>query len=289
MGLEGITHPPRQSPRPTLNAMSVDLEDWFCVHNLSGVLKAEDWDQCELRVNESARRLLGILERHSVTATFFVLGWVAERLPDLIREIELRNHEIAIHGYSHHLITQMSPEEFEDDLARAIRVLQRCGVNQQPIGFRAPSFTIVEKTMWALEILQRYGIRYDSSVFPVGFHPDYGIPTAPLDPYRITDQLLEFPMTCVEILGRRIPCGGGGYFRLLPYAYTRYCLQKVNDAGRPAVFYLHPWELDPDQPRVTLPLLKRLRHYVNLNRTEMRLNSLLRDFRFTTVRDVLGL
>jgi polysaccharide deacetylase family protein (PEP-CTERM system associated) len=273
------------------NAISIDLEDWFCVHNLSGVIKPADWDNCELRVRESTERVLRLFNKHQTRATFFVLGWVAERIPDLIKSIDAQGHEIAVHGYNHLLLTEISPKEFEDDLAKALEAIDRCGVKTRPIGFRAPSFTIVEKTkQWALPILEKYQFKYDSSVFPIGFHPDYGVADSPLSPYMITDRLHEFPMSCLELFGKRLPFGGGGYFRLFPYAYTKYCLRKVNNNGRPTVFYLHPWELDPGQPRVNnLSLSKRIRHYGNLDQTEKRFERLLGDFEFTTIREVLGL
>ena len=273
------------------NAISVDLEDWFCVHNLQGVIRREDWDSCELRVSESTRRLIRLFDKHQTKATFFVLGWVAERLPDLIKELEDRGHEIAIHGYNHLLLTEITPSEFDEDLARALEVIARCGIRSQPLGFRAPSFTMVKSTKeWALPLLEKYQFKYDSSVFPIGFHPDYGMVEAPLIPYKITPDLHEFPMSCLEIMGRRFPFSGGGYFRLFPYAYTKFCMRKVNDQGRPAVFYLHPWELDPGQPRIkNLSFSKRFRHYRNLDQTEKRLDQLLQDFKFTTVREVLGL
>lgn len=273
------------------NAISIDLEDWFCVHNLSDAIRKEDWDACELRVLQSTNRLLSLFDKHETRATFFVLGWVAERLPDLIRELEARGHEIAVHGYDHLLLTEISPQEFEDDLARALKVIEQCGVRSRPVGFRAPSFTMVKSTKdWALPILEKYEFKYDSSVFPIGFHPDYGMVDAPLSPYKITSGLYEFPMSCLEIFGKRFPFSGGGYFRLFPYAYTKYCMQKVNEQGRPAVFYLHPWELDSEQPRVkNLSVSRRLRHYRNIDQTELRLDKLLGDFEFTTIREVLGL
>ena len=272
------------------NAMSIDLEDWFCAHNMSQIIKREDWDRCQLRVHRSARRVLDLLDKHDTRATFFVLGWVARRVPDLVREIEDRGHEIATHGYSHLLLTEITPREFEEDLERALEVINSCGVSQEVIGFRAPSFTIVEKTKeWAFTTLEKYCLRYDSSVFPIGLHPDYGISDAPLCPYKITERLYEFPLSCLEILGKRLPFSGGGYFRFFPYSYTKFCLKKCNALGRPAVFYLHPWELDYEQPRVNLPRTKKFRHYHNLHKTEKRLDALLGDFRFTTIREVLGL
>jgi polysaccharide deacetylase family protein (PEP-CTERM system associated) len=273
------------------NAISIDLEDWFCVKNLSGAIKRSDWDSCELRVRESTERLLTLFEQHQTRATFFVLGWIAEKVPDLIRKIEDRGHEIAAHGYNHLLLTEISPEEFEDDLVKALQAIENCGLKSRPIGFRAPSFTVVEKTKpWVLPILEKYNFKYDSSVFPVAFHPEYGVPNSPLSPYKISDGLYEFPMSCLEMFGRRFPFGGGGYFRLFPYAYTKYCLRKVNSGGRPTVFYLHPWEVDPGQPRIkNLSLSKKIRHYRNLDQTEKRFARLLGDFEFTTMREVLGL
>lgn len=275
--------------RPAIkNAMSIDLEDWFCVHNLSHVIKKEDWDACELRVDASTRRILNLLDKHETRATFFVLGWVAERLPELIRDIEAKGHEIASHGYNHLLLTEITPQEFDEDLARGLETLRSCGIKQTPIGFRAPSFTVVEKTKdWALATLEKYDFKYDSSIFPVGFHPDYGVADAPLVPYKITAQLQEFPMSCIEFFGKRFPFSGGGYFRLFPYSYTKFCMKRCNAEGRAAIFYLHPWELDPGQPKIKLPRSKRIRHYRNLDQTEQRLDALLRDFQFTTVREVL--
>lgn len=273
------------------NAISIDLEDWFCVHNLSRAIRRDDWDSCELRVHDSTRRLIELFDRYNTKATFFVLGWVAERIPELVKELDDLGHEIAVHGYDHLLLTEISPEQFDADLARGLRAIERCGVKNRPLGFRAPSFTMVNKTKeWALPILEKHQFKYDSSVFPVGFHPDYGMVEAPLTPYKITPELVEFPMSCLEVFGRRFPFSGGGYFRLFPYAYTKYCMQKVNAQGRPAVFYLHPWELDPGQPKVkNLSFSQRFRHYRNIDQTEKRLEKLLNDFQFTTIREVLGL
>ena len=270
--------------------MSIDLEDWFCVNNLSHVIDRKDWDKCELRVHESTQRILSLFDKHRTRATFFVLGWVAARLPELIREIEAKGHEIAIHGYNHLLLTEITPEEFDEDLARALETIRDCGIKQIPIGFRAPSFTVVAKTQnWALKTLEKYNFKYDSSVFPVGFHPDYGVADAPLIPYKITETLFEFPMSCLEVFGKRLPFSGGGYFRLFPYSYTKFCMRKCNREGRPAVFYLHPWELDPGQPRIKINRSKSIRHYRNLDQTEKRLDQLLGDFKFTTIKEVLGL
>lgn len=271
------------------NAMSIDLEDWFCVHNMSQAIKREDWDKCEMRVIENTRRILALLAGHKTEATFFTLGWIAEQVPELVREIEAAGHEIATHGYSHTLLTEMTAESFEADLKKALLVTQRC-VNQEIVGFRAPSFTVTSKTLWAVDVLTRNGIRYDSSVFPVGYHPDYGMPDVSLSVYRHNESpLVEFPMSCAEVMGSRIPCSGGGYFRILPYAITKRLLERCNAQGRPVMFYIHPWEIDPGQPRVKLPVFKRFRHYYNLDKTMGRLDRLLRDFEFTSVRRAIGI
>jgi polysaccharide deacetylase family protein (PEP-CTERM system associated) len=273
------------------NAISIDLEDWFCVNNLKQAISLSEWDNCEQRVLRNTTRILDLFDRYNTKATFFVLGWVADRFPDLIRQVEEHGHEIAVHGYNHLLLTEITPEEFETDLARALDAIESCGLQTRPIGFRAPSFTVVPSTKtWALEILEKYKFKYDSSVFPVGFHPDYGMADSPLVPYKITEGLFEFPMSCLEIFGKRFPFCGGGYFRLFPYAYTKQCMQRFNAQGRAAVFYLHPWEIDAEQPRIKdLPALKRFRHYRNLQTTEDKLERLLTDFEFTTIREVLQL
>ncbi len=270
---------------PTRNIFSVDLEDWFCVQNLNGIIPRDQWEKCESRVERNTLILLDLLSRHHVEATFFVLGWVAERFPDLIREVESRGHEIATHGYSHQLLTSMTPDEFRADLEKSLQVLASCST-QTVKGFRAPSFSVTRKTWWALDVMRQTGITYDSSIFPVGFHPDYGIPDFPLNAHRLPEGPFELPMSCAETLGRKVPCSGGGYFRLFPYAVTRALMRKCNDQGRPVIFYIHPWEVDPGQPRVEMPASKKFRHYNNLDKTLGRLDRLLKDFQFTSVRNL---
>jgi polysaccharide deacetylase family protein (PEP-CTERM system associated) len=270
------------------NVMSVDVEDWFCVHNLSRLISYADWDKCESRVERNTARLLDLFGKHGVDATFFVLGWVADRFPDLVREIERRGHEVGTHGYSHQLLTFMRPEEFRADLQRSLVALART-TSQQVRGFRAPSFSLTKRTLWAVDILRESGIQYDSSVFPVAFHPDYGIADADLRPHQLAEGLTELPMGVAEVLGRRVPCSGGGYFRLYPYAVTRALMRRCNRQGRPVMFYLHPWEADPEQPRVPgLSWSRRFRHYNNLDRTEARLERLLNDFAFTSARQLIA-
>ena len=270
------------------NVMSIDLEDWFCVYNLSRLIPYADWDRCESRVERNTLRLLALFAKYRVQATFFVLGWVAERFPDLVKEVERAGHEIASHGYAHRLLTLMNPEEFRADLLRSLEVLSRTS-SQPVLGFRAPSFSLTSTTLWAVDVLKEAGIRYDSSVFPVGFHPDYGIVDADLSPHQLAEGVTELPMGVTELLGQRIPCSGGGYFRLFPYAVTRSLMRRCNAQGRPVIFYLHPWELDPGQPRVRgLPWSTRFRHYNNLERTEERLERLLGDFSFTSARTLIA-
>lgn len=262
---------------PIRNLLSIDLEDWFCVSNFDGLLDRAVWSSCRLRVVESTRRLLELFERRGVTATFFTLGWIAEQAPALIREVAAAGHEIACHGYHHHRLYQLDAERFADDLARALAILRE--LSPRPVeGYRAPSFSLTERTAWAPAILRAQGIRWDSSVFPFGGHPEYGIADAPLEPYWLADDLVELPMSVVEFGGRRLPCTGGGYFRLYPYSLSAALIRRCNAAGRPAIFYAHPWEFDPEQPRMPLGPIKRFRHYNNLDKTFARLDRLLGEF-----------
>jgi polysaccharide deacetylase family protein (PEP-CTERM system associated) len=275
--------------RPVINALSVDLEDWFCVSNMADRISVEAWPKQELRVRESTAQILEVLTRRSTEATFFVLGWIAEQVPDLIEKIRGLGHEIATHGYSHALVTDMTPEAFEKDLERSLQVLKGLG-DHDVIGYRAPTFTITTKTLWAADTLVRNGIRYDSSVFPMSFKSDYrymsGLST---DVFRLREDLLEFPIGCASLFGLRVPFAGGCFFRFLPYAVSKALFRATNGEGRPVMFYIHPWEVDPGQPRVIMPPINKLRHYVNLDKTLGRLDRLLGDVPFTSARKVLGL
>ncbi|MCB2206564.1 DUF3473 domain-containing protein [bacterium] len=265
-------------------ALGIDVEEWFCAHNLSPPLLRRDWPRCESRVEASVMRLLDMMEKTENRATFFLLGWVMERHPDLASEILSRGHEVATHGYDHRPLTTMTADEFERDLESALNLHVR--QHSQPvIGYRAPSFTLVTETLWAIPILERYGIHYSSSVFPVKGHPTYGIPDAPLSCWKIGDTLMELPLTVAERVSLRIPCAGGAYMRLLPFSMIRSLLRQVRKDGRPLNLYLHPWEIDSDQPRVTLPFSKAYRHYHNLDKTEQRLQLLLEEFRFTPLKE----
>ncbi|MBD3422665.1 MAG: DUF3473 domain-containing protein [Chitinivibrionales bacterium] len=272
----------------TINAFSIDLEDWFCVQNLTEVIPFEQWDGCESRIEKNTRRLLDTLKQHDVRGTFFVLGWIAERYPGLVRAIAAGGHEIASHGYGHLIVKHLQPQEFEADLTKSLDILtQITGV--RPIGYRAPSFSVDTRKMWIFDILARHGIKYDSSVFPFKFHPDYGNDQIRLSPYNLSDGMIEFPMGCFKVFRWTVPCCGGGYFRLFPYRFISYGIRQCNREGRPVAFYIHPWEIDDKQPRVKIAPVKSFRHYVNLDKTLGRLEKLLDEFRFDAYRTVLNI
>ncbi|MDR2344693.1 MAG: DUF3473 domain-containing protein [Planctomycetaceae bacterium] len=273
------------------NAFSVDVEDYYQVGAFARIISFGDWNKWESRVVTNTRRILDILESaiKPVKATFFVLGWIAERHPDLVPEIVSRGHEIASHGFCHQLVYEQTEEAFRNDVTISRQIL--CSQSQQEvIGFRAPSFSIVSRTPWAHQILAETGYKYDSSVFPI-YHDLHGNPNAPREIYTIetsAGSIQEFPPAVIKILGQNIPVGGGGYFRFFPYFVTKMCLKTVNKQNLPFVFYIHPWETDPLQPRIpNAPLKSRFRHYLNLNRTTKRLKKLLNDFNFTTIKNIL--
>ena len=263
------------------NALTVDVEDYFQVEAFAGVIDRGDWDALPRRVVRNTDRLLDILAASGVSGTFFMLGWVAERHPELVRRIVAEGHELASHGSDHYRLDQQSPAEFRDDIRRSKALLEDIG-GAAVTGYRAPTFSVGVKSRWAHEILAEEGFRYSSSVYPIA-HDLYGVPKAPRHPFCPLPGFIEIPLTTVRLFGRNFPTAGGGYFRLLPYAVTRTALRKAGSELRTScVFYLHPWEIDPDQPRqVQAPFRSRLRHYVNLGRTEHRLRRLLRDFQWT--------
>jgi len=280
-----------RSEPPVLNAMTVDVEDYFQVSAFEGVIDRDTWDAFACRVQANTGALLDLFARYDVSATFFVLGWVAERFPSLIARIHAEGHEIASHGYEHRLVHEMTPASFRADLRRAAQAIESAA----PVsveGFRAPSFSISEASLWAHDVLREEGYRYSSSVFPVR-HDRYGIPSFPRRPVRLEDAagrpLWEFPMTTWRVLGRNVPAAGGGWMRVLPLGVMHRAIRAANADGVPAIVYTHPWEIDPDQPRVAAaPRMARLRHYVNLARTHGRLERLLRTHRFGTVSEVLS-
>jgi polysaccharide deacetylase family protein (PEP-CTERM system associated) len=271
-----------------VNAMSVDVEDYFQVSAFDGVVERHHWSSFESRVNRNTDRLLGMLAGAGVRGTFFVLGWVADRFPALVRRIAEAGHELASHGHSHRLVYDLTPREFRSDLGRARQAIESAaGV---PVaGFRAPSFSITASSLWALDVLIDEGYVYDSSIFPI-VRDRYGLPGAPRHRHEITrpaGSLWEIPPATVRRCGVTLPVAGGGYLRLFPYDWTRRAIRSINEReGQPAVVYLHPWEIDPDQPRIRASALGRFRHYVNLGRTEQRLRQLLADFRFGPISSV---
>lgn len=277
------------SERARLHALTFDVEESFQVANFRSVIRREEWETLPSRLDIGMERILGAVERHGARATFFFLGWVAERRPDWVRRCRDAGHEIASHGYEHLFLADLGPAALERDLARTEEVLIAAGA-EKPIGFRASTFTLNRSTWWAFDVLARRGYRYDSSVHPV-HHPVYGIPDFEpgISTVRASDgtPILEFPVATWRFLGRNLPVGGGGYFRLLPGALTRAAVRSLERKGRPAALYLHPWEFDPEQPRVAVGLTARFRHYLNLSRTLPRLESLLARFRFGTMAEVL--
>ncbi len=271
-----------------INALTIDVEEYFHPNAMDGVVPLAQWDALPHRVEGNTHRLLDLLSAHDTRATFFVLGWVAERWPQLVIEIARRGHEVACHGYAHRLVYRLGPEAFRADVRRARGLLEDL-LGQPVAGFRAASYSIVESTLWALDVLIELGFTWDSSIFPIR-HDLYGIPSfsrVPVRVQRAAGAILEIPPSTVRLLGRNWPVAGGGYFRLLPYCVTQRALRRLNEReGVPGMVYLHPWELDAEQPRLRAGALARLRQYTNLGATEARLRRLLGEHRFAPIRDV---
>lgn len=273
------------------NALTVDVEDYFHVSALAPSIERSTWASRESRVVSNTVRLLELFNEFGAKGTFFVLGWVAERYPQLVKDIAACGHEVACHGLSHRLVYEQSPEEFREETLRSKNLLEDI-TGTAVLGYRAASYSIVRESQWALDILVELAFRYDSSIFPVA-HDRYGIPGAERAPHRLStpsgNVIVEWPLSTALLAGFRVPVSGGGYFRLLPYWVTRWGLASINRRERlPFVFYLHPWEIDPGQPRVSASWLSRFRHYTNLEKCEERLRRLLGEFRFGTARDGLA-
>lgn len=264
------------------NAMTIDVEDYFQVSAFDNHIPRESWPKMACRVEANIDRILNLLHDAGASATFFTLGWIAERYPAMVRRIVDNGHELASHGYGHRRVTDLSKDEFMEDVSRSKALLEDVG-GQKVSGYRAPSFSIGRRNLWALETLLQAGYRYSSSIYPVR-HDHYGMPDAPRFPYYPNglQGLLELPITTVRIMRRNFPAGGGGYFRLFPYPVSRWMLKRVNEHDRQSgIFYFHPWEIDPGQPRQkNIGMKTRFRHYINLDRTEARLKALTRDFRW---------
>lgn len=270
-----------------VNAFSVDVEDWFQVEAFSGNIPRSDWEHLECRIERNVDLLLRALDNHGVKATFFTLGWIAERYPSMVRRVVAEGHELASHGYGHQRVGQFDRAGFLADVVRAKTVLEDIG-GRRVNGYRAPSFSIVQDTLWALEVLSETGHRYSSSIYPIR-HDLYGIPDAPRFAHRRAG-LLEIPATSVRLMNRNLPSAGGGFFRLLPYAVSRWSIERVNSVDRePAIFYCHPWEIDPDQPRVEgASARSRFRHYVNQSAMLGKIERLLADFAWAPVGETFA-
>lgn len=321
--------------RQLINALTIDVEDYFQVSNFYKVIRFSDWDKYECRVERNTLRVLNVLSEFNIKATFFVLGWIAERYPSLIKKIHNNGHEVASHGYRHQLVIEQSPKEFREDIRITKAILEDI-TGSEVIGYRAPAYSITQKSFWSFEILIEEGFKYDSSIFPIRRYR-YGILDFPRFPCFIningpndlnqpndltisngrsgqtiqTSQLVshspltnnlmaqspnnglivEFPVSTIRILANNFPIAGGGYFRLFPYQFTKWGLKKINQKERePFIFYIHPWELDINQPRIKgVSNLSKFRHYINLDKTEDKLRKLLTDFKFSRVKDVLGI
>lgn len=276
---------------PIANALTVDVEDYFQVSAFENSVSRSDWDNFPLRVERNTHRLLELFDKHSVKATFFTLGWVANKVPNLVSAIADCGHEVACHGYSHKLIYNQSKKEFTEETIRAKSLLEDIS-GKAVTGYRAASYSITQDSLWALEVLAEAGFEYDSSIFPV-VHDRYGLPGSPKNIYYFKTKsgrkLIEYPLTTAKIGPVTLPMAGGGYFRLYPYWFTFFNLSRVNKKEhKPFIFYLHPWEIDTQQPRIKASLLSKFRHYNNLGKCESRLEELLCSFKFTTVRKVLN-
>lgn len=273
-----------------LNALTFDIEDYFQVSALASAIDRSAWENMPRRVVRNTQLLMEMLAEHKTRSTFFFLGWVADRHPELVRFAQEAGHEVACHGYSHKLVYDQTPQEFREETLRAKAILE--DVTQRPVaGYRAASYSITRKSLWALDILAEAGFSYDSSIFPVR-HDRYGIPDSPRWPHEIQlsggHRIVEFPLSTAQIAGFKLPVAGGGYFRIFPLWVTQWAIRRVNAENKPFIFYLHPWEVDPEQPRIKTSALSTFRHYTNLGVCAQRLRTLISQFRFGTVAEVLG-
>ena len=274
------------SGTPTVNALTIDVEDYFQVSAFAPFIARSEWPQRECRVERNVERILAMLDVRQTKATFFTLGWIAERYTQLVRTLVAQGHKLASHGYGHERASDLSPAAFFADIDRARKLLQDVG--GVPVqGYRAPSFSIGSANLWAFDSLARAGYRYSSSIYPIR-HDHYGMPDAPRFAHQARAGVLEIPVTTLRMGGRNYPSSGGGYFRLLPYALSRWMLRRVNEHdGQPAIFYFHPWEIDAEQPRVAgIDARTRFRHYVNIDRMPRRLEQLLGDFAWGRMDDI---
>jgi len=276
-----------------INALTIDVEDYFQVNAFARQINPEQWERYPLRVEGNTHRILDMLDEYAIRATFFVLGWVAERVPSLVKEIHRRGHEVACHGYGHQLVYGLSPEKFRADISKAKNILE--GISGEPVhGYRAPSYSITKKSLWALDILVEEGFSYDSSIFPI-VHDIYGIPGGKRFPHKISTpsgEIQEFPISTFLLKyggwQSQLPIAGGGYLRLFPASLVTWAINVINAReNQPVIAYFHPWEIDPQQPRIRAGLKSRFRHYHNLERMEIKIRHLLNNFRFSSVKSCL--
>lgn len=268
------------------NILSFDVEEWFQVDNFEKYIPTSEWRSRESRINIGINFILEILDSFNIKATFFIVGWVAEQHPKMVEKIYEKGHEIGAHGYMHKNITDQTPEVFEKDLERGIKIISN--ITGQPVrGYRAPSYTITPNTVWALEILRQHGIEYDSSIYPISGHPTYGFPNAPCAPFQFKNGLYEFPMSTIKIGRKVIPFGSGGYFRHFPYLFTYYFMKFLNNRGKFLIINIHPWELDTDQKILKVDLINRIRHYANRSRSRKKFIKLLSHFKFVTFSEFI--
>lgn len=264
-----------------INYLTIDVEDYFQVSAFEEVIAPKTWDSYPSRVERNTQIILDLLVQHNIKATFFIVGWIAERFPKLVKKVHEQGHEVGCHSYWHRKVYDLTPEEFKKDTQRAKYLIE--GIIGESIkGYRAPSYSITRKSLWALDILAKLDFTYDSSIFPT-YHDNYGIPDAPRFAYKLDNQqMIEHPISTARLLGRNLPVSGGGYFRLFPYKLIQFALKQINNKEKqPFIFYLHPWEMDPDQPLVkNASRLSKFRHYVNLNTTQEKFIRLLNDFKF---------
>lgn len=268
------------------NLFSVDLEDWFTPLHLTKDLSEELLKQNEIRVEKSTLKLLDLLDNKQVKATFFVLGWIAKKLPDLIKEISRRGHEIGSHSYSHKLLSLMKKDEFVKEIEHSLEAIN-FAINKPVKGFRAPCFSVTNKNLWVFDVLNRYGFVYDSSVFPFGDYPDEAKNQTEQNFFHLKNGLIEFPIKAVKFGVVTIPYGGGGYFRLYPYSFFKKKAEELNSKGKIFNFYIHPWEIDETQPKLKIKPIAKFKHYLNLEKTYSRLNQLLDDFCFSPFEDYI--
>lgn len=272
-----------------INILSVDVEEWFHPEALQHLFPAPSWSEQGSRVEQNVSLLLDLFSQKEVKATFFILGWIAQKHPHMIRDIVSRGHEIASHGNSHRMVTKLTADDFRQDLAQSIKLLEDIS-GQKVSGYRAPTFSVVEGTLWAWEIMLDLGLEYDSSVYPI-WHDRYGIPAAPRSVYTALEKngkkLIEFPMPTLRILRKNIPFGGGGYLRMFPLWFTRYAIKRFNQEGFPVIIYMHPWEFDIHQPKLNLGLIQTQRHYLNIDKNYSKLAKLLENFQWTSFKEYM--